>query len=122
MLVPPSPKKMDPSPVLLWTNNLPLALISPEAVMSLNKGLSVVCNPKSTSLFIPFIVALWVPCEGEEKLDADIVPVATGWFTWNSCSPSFHDILVPATLSKILLKLVLNVCFPSTDPDCITIK
>ena len=40
-----------------------------ESVNVLNVGESACCNPVSTSVFTPFIVALTVPCDGEENVE-----------------------------------------------------
>ena len=61
--------------------------------MPSNDGVSVVCNPLSTSLLIPLIVALIVPCDGE--LNAELL---------NTLSPSFDR------------KVLLSCSEPDTTP------
>ena len=54
--------------VLPWTDKLPVS------VKFANWTLSPVCNPVSTSVFAPFIVALTVPWLGELNVEPLITP------------------------------------------------
>lgn len=49
--------------------------VDPLSVNCENDGVSAVCNPVSTSVLTPLIVARTVPCDGEENTELDTVPI-----------------------------------------------
>ena len=53
---------------------VPFTVKLPDRVRFVNSGLSPVCSPVSTSVVAPLIMALTVPCDGEENAELEIIP------------------------------------------------